>query len=80
MARDRSEYEGQPLTKREMEVLRYMREGLENEEIARAMWVSESTLSHHIGMVYAKLGVHDRAHALLYALSHGMIDPPDRAA
>jgi LuxR family maltose regulon positive regulatory protein len=57
----------EPLTKRELEVLRLMCEGLSNQDIADQLIVSINTVKKHTSNVYAKLGVRNRAQAVLRA-------------
>jgi DNA-binding CsgD family transcriptional regulator len=55
---------GEPLTLREQDVLRLLAQGRSNAEIARALFVGESTVKTHLGSVYRKLGVRGRTQAL----------------
>jgi DNA-binding CsgD family transcriptional regulator len=52
------------LTQREREVLGLVAEGLTNAQIARTLWVAESTVAKHLEQAYAKLGVHSRTAAV----------------
>ena len=63
------------LTEREGEVLLLLAEGLSNAEIATRMFVSDATVKTHVSNLLAKLGVHDRLHAVIYAYEHGVIRP-----
>jgi DNA-binding NarL/FixJ family response regulator len=63
------------LTDREHEVLRLMARGATNAEIAEALAVAEATVKSHIGSVFTKLGVRDRAAAIVYAYDHGVVNP-----
>lgn len=63
------------LTEREHEVLRLMASGATNGEIATALFVSEATVKTHVGAVFAKLGVRDRAAAIVFAYDHGVVGP-----
>lgn len=65
------------LTEREHAVLRLMARGAVNQEIGRALHVSEATVKSHIGGIFAKLGVRDRAAAIVYAFDHGVVAPGD---
>lgn len=62
-----------PLTKRELEVLRLMAAGLSNKEIAGALNAGETTVKSHVSSVLSKMGVRDRTRAVLRALERGYI-------
>jgi ATP/maltotriose-dependent transcriptional regulator MalT len=55
------------LTKRELEVLRLLGEGLTNREIAERLFISPKTAEHHVSRIYAKVGVAKRSEAAAYA-------------
>jgi DNA-binding CsgD family transcriptional regulator len=55
------------LSKREVEVLRLLGEGLSNAEIATRLFISPKTAEHHVGRIYAKLELRGRAEAAAYA-------------
>lgn len=61
------------LTEREQAVLQRMARGATNPEIAAALHVSEATVKSHVGNIFAKLGVRDRAAAIVYAYDHGVV-------
>jgi DNA-binding NarL/FixJ family response regulator len=61
------------LTERELEVLRQMATGASNTEIAERLTVSEATIKSHVGAVFLKLGVRDRAGAIVFAYQHGIV-------
>ena len=63
------------LTDREHDVLRHMARGATNAEIATALIVSEATIKTHVGAVFSKLGVRDRAAAIVFAYDHGIVEP-----
>lgn len=63
------------LTDREHDVLRHMARGATNTEIAAALTVSEATIKTHVGAVFSKLGVRDRAAAIVFAYDHGIVEP-----
>ena len=58
------------LTRREVEVLRLLGDGLTNAEIARRLFLSPKTVEHHVARIYRKLDVHSRAEASAYAVRH----------
>ncbi len=63
----------EPLTEREVEVLRLMTGGCSNREIADSLGVAEGTAKNHISNILAKLGVRDRTRAVLKALELGLV-------
>ncbi|MYU22964.1 response regulator transcription factor [Streptomyces sp. SID8352] len=66
------------LTPREVEVWRLMAEGRDNTEIARAMDISASTVKNHITGLFGKLGVRDRAQAVIAAYETGLVEVGER--
>jgi DNA-binding NarL/FixJ family response regulator len=64
----------EPLTPRELEVLRYLAEGYTNKEIARAMVLAEDTVKKGVQTLIAKLGATDRTHAVVLALRRRLIE------
>jgi len=69
-----------PLTARELEILRAVAEGHTNARIGRQLWVTEQTVKFHLSNIYRKLGVSNRTEASRYALMHGLVAMPRRAA
>jgi DNA-binding NarL/FixJ family response regulator len=63
----------QPLSKREMEVLTYVTQGLSNKEIAASLGISHQTVKNHVTAILRKLGVDDRTQAAIYALRRGWV-------
>jgi DNA-binding NarL/FixJ family response regulator len=63
------------LTSREHEVLQAIGRGLTNSEIASALFISELTVKSHIGRIFVKLALRDRAAAVVYAFDHGIVRP-----
>jgi DNA-binding NarL/FixJ family response regulator len=63
------------LTEREHDVLRLMARGATNAEVAADLMVSEATVKTHVGAVFSKLGVRDRAAAIVFAYDHGIVEP-----
>jgi NarL family two-component system response regulator LiaR len=62
----------EPLTPRELEVLRLVAQGLENPEIAEKLVVAEATVRTHVSNITGKLHVASRTQAALYALREGI--------
>jgi len=62
-----------PLTERELEVLRLMTGGYSNREIANALRVAEGTVKNHVSSILSKLGVRDRTRAVLQAVRAGYL-------
>jgi DNA-binding NarL/FixJ family response regulator len=63
------------LTDREHAVLRLMARGATNAEIAGSLYVAEATVKTHVGSIFGKLGVRDRAGAIVFAYDHGVVSP-----
>jgi DNA-binding NarL/FixJ family response regulator len=63
------------LTERELEVFRLLGRGFSNQEVARELWISESTVKTHVTRVFAKLELRDRAQAVVMAYESGLVAP-----
>ena len=63
------------LTEREHEVLIRMATGLNNAEIAQAMFLGEATVKTHVGNIFAKLHARDRVQAIIWAYETGVVQP-----
>jgi DNA-binding CsgD family transcriptional regulator len=67
----------EPLTARELEVLRLAATGIAVEQIAERLFVSPNTVKTHLTHIYGKLGVHGRSDAIRAALHCGCLSPED---
>ena len=63
------------LTPRELDVLRLIGRGLSNTEIGAELYISELTVKSHIGRIFAKLDLRDRAAAIVYAFDNRIVTP-----
>lgn len=63
-----------PLTERELEILRMIAQGLPNLEISERLVISERTVRTHVSNILAKLHLANRTQAALYALREGLAD------
>lgn len=63
------------LTPRERDVLALIGAGLSNTEIAEKLVVGEGTVKTHVGHVFTKLDLRDRAAAVVFAFDHGLVVP-----
>lgn len=61
------------LTEREVEVLRLVAQGWDNQRIADELSISEGTVKNHVTNLYDKLGVHSRAEAVAWAWQQGLM-------
>jgi DNA-binding NarL/FixJ family response regulator len=63
----------EPLTERELEILRLMASGIGNREIAEALALREGTVKNHVSSIFSKLSVADRTKAVLRAIAAGLV-------
>lgn len=66
--------EEEKLTKREIEVLKLLAEGLFNKEIAYKLSISEKTVKNHVSNIFKKIGVFDRTQAAVYAIKNNIVE------
>lgn len=62
------------ITKRELEVIKFVARGLKNKEIGRELFISEATVRHHLSSIYGKIGVTDRLNLVIYAYQNKIIN------
>ncbi len=62
------------LTKREIEVLKLITQGLLNKEIADELCISEKTVKNHVSNIFKKIEVSDRTQAAVYAIKNNLVD------
>jgi DNA-binding NarL/FixJ family response regulator len=65
------------LTDREREVITLIAEGLKNKQIAERLFISQTTVTHHLSSIYAKLGVSDRLELVVYAFANKLAKLPE---
>jgi DNA-binding NarL/FixJ family response regulator len=70
----------QPLSRREYQVLRLIADGLENQAIAKLLYVSVETVRTHVKSILRKLSARDRTHAVAVAFRSGVLTPDDSEA
>ena len=62
------------LTKREIEILKLLTEGLFNKEIAYQLSISEKTVKNHVSNIFKKISVSDRTQAAVYAIRNNIVE------
>jgi len=67
----------EPLTEREIEVLRLVATGLSNRDIGAVLFIAESTVKTHVEHIISKLGVSDRVQAAVWAARNSLTNPQD---
>lgn len=65
------------LTDRERQVIELIAEGLKNKQIAERLFISPTTVTHHLSSIYAKLGVSDRLELVVYAFANKLAKMPE---
>ena len=64
------------LTEREREVVSLIGEGLRNKEMADRLFISETTVRHHLTSIYGKTDISNRLKLIIFAYRHGLARPP----
>src|SRR5712691_11750171 len=64
------------LTDREREVIALIAEGLKNKQIGQRLFISETTVTHHLSSIFSKLDVSDRLELIIYAFRHRLAQLP----
>lgn len=64
------------LTDREHQVIALIAEGLKNKQIAERLFISETTVTHHLSSIFSKLEVSDRLELVIYAFAHNLARMP----
>jgi two-component system, NarL family, nitrate/nitrite response regulator NarL len=65
------------LTERERQVIGLIAEGLKNRQIAERLFISPTTVTHHLSSIYSKLGVSDRLELVIYAFANKLAKMPE---
>ncbi|HET8673667.1 MAG TPA: response regulator transcription factor [Thermoleophilaceae bacterium] len=66
---------GDPLTPRELEIVKLVAEGHTSDEIAETLVISRKTVDHHRSHILEKLGMRDRVELTRYAIRRGLVEP-----
>ena len=66
----------EPLTPRELEVLRALTDGLSTPEICERLYIAPNTLRTHVQNIMGKLRVHSKLEAVAFALKNRLVEPP----
>ncbi len=64
------------LTPREREILALVAAGHDNKAIGQRLFIGQSTVKTHVSAILEKLGVDNRVQAAVYAIRHGLVEPP----
>ncbi|RFC71479.1 response regulator transcription factor [Streptomyces sp. AcE210] len=70
---DRMRAPAEALSRRELEVLQLVRDGLSNQRISKELFLSQATVKSHLVHIYAKLGVDSRTAAVAAATARGLM-------
>lgn len=66
------------LTDRELQVIALISQGLRNKQIAAKLFISQTTVTHHLSSIYSKLGVSDRLELVVYAFANKLAQMPHK--
>jgi len=66
------------LTERERQVIALIAEGLKNKQIGERLFISETTVTHHLSSIFSKLEVSDRLELVIYAFSRNLVKVPQK--
>jgi ATP/maltotriose-dependent transcriptional regulator MalT len=78
--RDRTQRGGPPLSRRELEILKYVARGLSNRLIAEEAHLAEATVKRHLAVIYPKIGVNSRGEAVARGVTEGWLALGDIAS
>ena len=65
------------LSERELQVIELIAQGLKNRQIAERLFISPTTVTHHLSSVYSKLGVSDRLELVVFAFANKLAKMPE---
>ena len=72
--KQRGEKDQNALTKRELQVLKLLAEGMYNREIGEQLFISEKTVKNHVSSIFKKINVTDRTQAAVYAIKNNIVE------
>jgi two-component system, NarL family, response regulator LiaR len=73
-AAPKRELPAEDLTDRELEVIRAVAQGHNNQKISELLFISEKTVKTHLSNIFSKLGLQDRTQLAIYAIKNGLVD------
>ncbi len=65
------------LAERDIDILRLLAQGQSNQEIADQLFISEKTVRNRLSLIFRRFHLKNRTEAALYAMRHGLVDPPE---
>ena len=74
LKKQKGEKDQNALTKREIQVLKLLAEGMYNREIGEQLFISEKTVKNHVSSIFKKIGVTDRTQAAVYAIKNNIVE------